>query len=182
MKISLLTKGFKDLFINPKYFALYFFGQPEKVIDQLGGEKGSGWYFELRDKLEGDTTFLKTLKEEAFSLAKEDFKFIRPLKGKNKKCLVLDEFLLSCRILGRGVEDAFLVQTLKITRNKDCSTVTGEYLPTDRNDQVKDFYLKHDFKTLKKAQSGQAGAFRYDLEAGPGREPTLVFYYFSLNI
>ncbi len=92
------------------------------------------------------------------------------LKYESEKALI-DEFLLSCRILGRGVEDAFLVQTLKIAGNKGCSTVIGEYLPTDRNDQVKDFYLKHGFKALKKASSGQAGAFRYDLEAGPGREP-----------
>jgi len=84
---------------------------------------------------------------------------------------VIDEFLLSCRILGRGVEDAFLIQTLKIAKNKGCRTVLGEYMPTAKNGQVEQFYEKHGFKPLGKAQSGQAKAFSYDLETGLADEP-----------
>ena len=92
------------------------------------------------------------------------------LKYQSEKA-VIDEFLLSCRILGRGVEDAFLIQTLKIAEKNGCRTVIGEYIPTAKNGQVGDFYEKHGFKVLKKAPSEQAKAFRYDLKAGIGSEP-----------
>ena len=84
---------------------------------------------------------------------------------------VIDEFLLSCRILGRGVEDAFLIQILKIAEKNGCRTVIGEYIPTAKNGQVRDFYQKHGFKALKKAPGEQAKTFRHDLKEGIGTEP-----------
>ncbi|MGH9938672.1 MAG: HAD-IIIC family phosphatase, partial [Blastocatellia bacterium] len=59
-----------------------------------------------------------------------------------------DSFLLSCRVLGRGVEDAFLTQCLKRAVLRQCKAAIGEYYPTAKNDQVKDFYLKHGFELI----------------------------------
>lgn len=96
MKISILPKGLKYLFLNPKYFALYFLCRPENVIDVISGKTGGRGYIELRDKLSGDTTFLEALKEKASSLANEDFElnkdhyFLYAVVRTVKPCLMLE--------------------------------------------------------------------------------------------
>ena len=59
---------------------------------------------------------------------------------------VVDTFLLSCRVLGRGVEDVFIIQALKMAKQRGCEAVIGGYYPTAKNAQVKDFYPKQGFK------------------------------------
>ena len=59
---------------------------------------------------------------------------------------VVDTFLLSCRVLGRGVEDVFIIQALKMAKQRGCEAVIGEYYPTKKNAQVKDFYPKQGFE------------------------------------
>ncbi len=85
------------------------------------------------------------------------------------QCALIDSFLLSCRVLGRGVEDAFLVQCLKRARLKGCKTAIGEYLPTAKNEQVRDFYPQRAFHTV--AEEDPARRFALDLSAFEGREP-----------
>ena len=60
----------------------------------------------------------------------------------------LDTFLLSCRVLGRGVEDVFVIQALHLAKQRGCTEVIGEFLPTEKNLQVKDFYIKEGFDPL----------------------------------
>lgn len=49
----------------------------------------------------------------------------------------IDTLLLSCRILGKGIERAFVKYVLA---QFDDSIVTAEYIPTDKNSQVCSFY------------------------------------------
>ncbi|MGH9769017.1 MAG: HAD-IIIC family phosphatase [Blastocatellia bacterium] len=82
---------------------------------------------------------------------------------------IFDSFLLSCRVLGRGVEDAFLTQCLKRAGLKQCRAAVGEYYSTAKNDQVKDFYLRQGFEP----SAGENGARRFliDLTALARHEP-----------
>lgn len=57
----------------------------------------------------------------------------------------IDTFLLSCRILGKGIEKAFLKQILLELRNQGLTEIKASYLPTAKNAQVKDFYEKCGF-------------------------------------
>jgi len=57
----------------------------------------------------------------------------------------IDTLLLSCRVLGRRVEDAMLHQCVQRARSKGCRRLIGEYLPTAKNGQVRDFYLSRGF-------------------------------------
>jgi len=82
---------------------------------------------------------------------------------------IFDSFLLSCRVLGRGVEDAFLTQCLKRSVLKQCEVAIGEYYPTAKNDQVKDFYLKHGFELM--AEADGLRRFRLGLATFASREP-----------
>jgi FkbH-like protein len=54
----------------------------------------------------------------------------------------IDTLLLSCRVLGRGVETALLAE---LCRRLGSGRVIGEYLPTAKNAQVADFYPRHGF-------------------------------------
>jgi FkbH-like protein len=84
---------------------------------------------------------------------------------------VFDSFLLSCRVLGRRVEDAFMVQALKLAKNRGCEVAIGEYYATRKNSQVKELYPKHGFRPSDDQVPGVDGFFRYELRSEPGQEP-----------
>lgn len=54
--------------------------------------------------------------------------------------------LMSCRVIGREVERAFLGSLLVELERRGVHTVTGVYKPTAKNDQVRGFYLSAGFK------------------------------------
>ena len=57
----------------------------------------------------------------------------------------IDSFLLSCRILGKGIETAFLKSVLSELRESGCDTVRADYYPTAKNGQVAEFYDHNGF-------------------------------------
>jgi len=57
----------------------------------------------------------------------------------------IDTLLMSCRALGRGVEDVLLAYVVDRARANGCTTVCGQYIPTSKNVQVADFYAHHQF-------------------------------------
>jgi FkbH-like protein len=57
----------------------------------------------------------------------------------------IDTFLMSCRVLGRKIEDEFLKAVLNELRNKGAKRVRGEYIATKKNALVKDYYAKFGF-------------------------------------
>lgn len=65
----------------------------------------------------------------------------------------IDTFLLSCRVIGRGVEEAFLKDCVNIARERSCKKIIGLYIPTKKNGQVEEFYKNHDFSLIEKNSS-----------------------------
>ena len=59
--------------------------------------------------------------------------------------LLVDTFLMSCRALGRGVEDALLVAVFEAARAAGCATVVAPFREGPRNQQTKEFFLKKGF-------------------------------------
>ena len=54
---------------------------------------------------------------------------------------------MSCRVLGRRIEEVFLSESIQILRNEwDVSTWQAEYKVTAKNEQVRDFYEKFGFE------------------------------------
>jgi FkbH-like protein len=53
---------------------------------------------------------------------------------------VVDSFLMSCRVIGRGVELCIWTQVLADARRHGCKTMRAEYLRTAKNSQVEDFF------------------------------------------
>jgi len=66
---------------------------------------------------------------------------------------VVDTFLLSCRVIGRRVEDAFLHDCLTLARRMGCKTAVGQYSPTAKNGQVADFYGKRGFDPAERSEN-----------------------------
>ena len=62
-----------------------------------------------------------------------------------KKTADIETFLLSCRVLGKGIEEAFLYTMINKLKNNGIYEVHATYLRTAKNDQVKYFYEKLGF-------------------------------------
>jgi FkbH-like protein len=66
----------------------------------------------------------------------------------------IDTWLMSCRVLGRRVEDVVLREILAHARTAGIRRLTGSYLPTERNALVKDHYAKLGFAKIHEEASG----------------------------
>jgi FkbH-like protein len=60
----------------------------------------------------------------------------------------IDTWLMSCRVLSRGVEDALMNLLMAEARNAGVETIIGEYIATSRNALVSDFYRRMGFETI----------------------------------
>ena len=75
---------------------------------------------------------------------------------------VIDSFLLSCRILGKGIEKAFLRRIMVVLRDSGVSSIKALYLPTAKNAQVIDFYDSCGFVCVSEEGDGSK-AYVFDL-------------------
>lgn len=85
-------------------------------------------------------------------------------------CWRLDNFVLSCRALGRGVEGALLAGIARLARERGARCLIGEYRPSGRNVVVKDFYPSHGFQARAEALL----EWEFDLAVGDIATPKLV--------
>jgi len=69
---------------------------------------------------------------------------------KNGTSWMLDTFLLSCRIIGRGVEDAMLSQILKDAKNNGVEEFKAEFIHTSKNKPAENFLSDFGFKKQDK--------------------------------
>lgn len=66
----------------------------------------------------------------------------------------IDSLLLSCRILGKGIEEVFVKKILSILADEDVSNMKATYIPTAKNAQVKDFYERCGFTLVVENNNG----------------------------
>lgn len=82
------------------------------------------------------------------------------------KVATIDTLLLSCRALGRDIERVFLHEILGIARLRGARAVWGQFIPTSKNMQVTDFYIKNGF--VASGRGGKPGVWScYDLSKLP---------------
>ncbi len=65
---------------------------------------------------------------------------------------VLDTFLMSCRVLRRGVEDAILQCIADDAAAAGATTLRGRYVPTQKNSQVATFYPDRGFRETEEGR------------------------------
>jgi len=61
----------------------------------------------------------------------------------------IDTFLMSCRVMGRGVEDAFLSYLAELAMEHGAARIRGVYAKTDKNQPVAMFYQDHGFAQIE---------------------------------
>lgn len=72
----------------------------------------------------------------------------------------IDNFLLSCRVIGRTVETAILATIVEHARAAGAKRMGGWFIPTKKNAPAKDFYTQHRFTMV----SEQEGRQRWELD------------------
>ena len=73
----------------------------------------------------------------------------------------VDTFLMSCRVIGRKAEDAFLHALLRRLAEQGVQAVTADYVPTAKNELVRTFLPDRGFEPLG------SGKYRRDLRHAP---------------
>ena len=66
----------------------------------------------------------------------------------------IDTLLLSCRVMGRGVETALLARAVEEARQAGARRIDGWYLPTAKNEVVRGCYLEHGFELVSEDARG----------------------------
>ncbi|MEK6943366.1 MAG: HAD-IIIC family phosphatase [Nanoarchaeota archaeon] len=73
----------------------------------------------------------------------------------------IDTFLLSCRVIGRKIEESMLWFIIKEAKAKKAKQLKAFFIPTNKNEVAKDFYKNNGFK-LKEKKNGTE-LWQYDI-------------------
>lgn len=69
---------------------------------------------------------------------------------------VITEFTMSCRVMGRKIEDAIIGDVEESARKRGYNKLIGIYRPTEKNKPVKNLYSSLGYKTKKAYEDGEA--------------------------
>jgi FkbH-like protein len=65
----------------------------------------------------------------------------------------VDTWLMSCRVLKRQVEEEVLNELARLAKLKNCTRLEGIYLPTPKNEMVRDFYSRMGFTLTAESET-----------------------------
>ena len=69
----------------------------------------------------------------------------------SKKIIIIDTFLMSCRVLGRYLENWVLGEILRLAKKNKVKNIVAEFNSTKQNKVAKDFLIKNNFKKITKS-------------------------------
>jgi FkbH-like protein len=72
--------------------------------------------------------------------------------------LVIEDWVMSCRVLSRGVEQYLMTKVFEHACANGCRRVIGSYLPTAKNGMVRDFYERFGFQKIADHDGGATWA------------------------
>jgi FkbH-like protein len=85
------------------------------------------------------------------------------IEKKNEKWII-DSLLLSCRVIGRRVEETMLAYILEEAKKEKAKTLIGEFIPTKKNIPAKEFYEKNGFNLIEEKDGRQLWEFPIEKE------------------
>lgn len=104
-----------------------------------------GLYFTLKDKF-GDHGLISVV----------------VLEKQPEDTLFISEWLMSCRVLKRGMEEFIVDKILSVAAQRGFRRVVGEYIPTPKNAMVKDLYEQLGFARLENGRfQAEVSGFPY---------------------
>jgi len=89
--------------------------------------------------------------------------------------LHIENFVLSCRVFSRGIEQACLSAILRQSQSVGLKAVYGSYRQTERNGIVSDFYPRNGFEPA--GSDGGTATFRHDLTDPPALPSHLTLHH-----
>jgi FkbH-like protein len=87
---------------------------------------------------------------------------------KTGEAMRIDTWLMSCRVLKRGVEEIVLNELARLAKSRGCLSLLGTYLPTPKNEMVRDFYARMGFTLTSESETKRE--FELRLESFQPRE------------
>jgi FkbH-like protein len=78
------------------------------------------------------------------------------LRPAGDDAMEIDTWLMSCRVLGRRMEEAMLAQLVASARGRGARRLIGRYLPTAKNRMVADHYEKLGFALVDRGADGSS--------------------------
>lgn len=74
------------------------------------------------------------------------------MKKKSKTEVFIEAWFMSCRVLKRSMEEFIMNQVVEKVKLKGFEKITAEYIPTVKNEMVKDLYIRMGFVDLLNGQ------------------------------
>jgi len=87
--------------------------------------------------------------------------------------LHLDLWLMSCRVLKRGMENAMFDQLVASAQANSVSTIYGYYYPTAKNGMVSELFEQMDFVKIWRSETGDS-TWRFDIPEDYKRKNLLI--------
>ena len=93
----------------------------------------------------------------------------------------IDTWLMSCRVLGRRVEEALLQELLSAARRQGIKRLLGGYRPSGRNQLVEDHYGKLGFELLERHADGSTEWALKVADGVPAEHLPMVIRYLGVE-
>jgi FkbH-like protein len=165
VKRDTIKKKFIDIedYLASLELKMTIFEDDESIISRMSQMTQKTNQFNLSTKryTEGDIrNFIDDLDSDVYAFSVSD-KFGD--SGVTGLCIVssaskgesteIDSLLMSCRIIGRNIEYAFMDHVIGKTKEKEISVIKAKYIKTRKNEQVKNFYDKCSFDLIDENES-----------------------------
>lgn len=85
----------------------------------------------------------------------------------NKNQLVIDTYVMSCRVLKRGLEDYILEYIVECAKKRGCDEIVGEYIRTERNGMVRNLYDDYGFELIQDSGENRTYLLRVENYSNP---------------
>jgi len=86
----------------------------------------------------------------------------RPDAGVEAQTLVIDTWLMSCRVIGRTLEEFVMSELLTRAKHQGFKAIRGEYVRTKKNELVSDLYTRFGFDSEPDLRQGECERFTGD--------------------
>ena len=154
---EIVKKEFSDVegYLSSMGLKLAIFEDNKSIVPRMSqmSQKTNQFNLTTRRYTEGDIkSFIANNDAKAFAFSVSD-KFgdsgvtglcIINIDG-NNKIADIDTLLMSCRVIGRNIEYAFMDYLIEHIKDREINMVRAKYIQTQKNEQVKDFFDRCSF-------------------------------------
>lgn len=98
----------------------------------------------------------------------------KPIDYRDRPALLIDTWLMSCRVLGRMVEHEVCNRLVSYAKDRSIDVIIGEYIETDRNKLVKNLYQTLGFERDGGLSTNQSCFYTMRIKDDIQRASTLI--------